>query len=151
MEYQEYCTRVNELMQSVGSKFTKAHHQQFAGQSLTASQISVLLLLSENGAMRISDISSSLNMKESNISNICTRMENTGLILRDRTKADRRVVKVELTTLAEEKMDSIKASVSDFHRKMRECVSETDLKDIHNGLVKLNKLFDLFLDAEGKG
>jgi hypothetical protein len=52
---------------------------------------------------------------------------------------------VELTALAEEKMDGIKASVSDFHRKMRGCVSEDDLKDIHIGLVKLNKLFDLLL------
>ncbi|MFP3154411.1 hypothetical protein LQZ18_08275 [Lachnospiraceae bacterium ZAX-1] len=47
-------------------------------------------------------------------------------------------------------MDSIKASVSDFHHKMRECVSEEDLKDIHTGLMKLNKLFDLFLDLEEK-
>jgi hypothetical protein len=60
------------------------------------------------------------------------------------------VVKVELTSDAGEKMEDIKASVGDFHRKMKECVSENDLKAIHTGLVKLNKLFDLFLDSEVK-
>jgi hypothetical protein len=29
---------------------------------------------------------------------------------------------------------------------MRECVSEEDLKDIHIGLVKLGRLFDVFFD-----
>jgi hypothetical protein len=31
---------------------------------------------------------------------------------------------------------------------MQECVCEADLQDIHIGLTKLNKLFDLFLDSE---
>jgi DNA-binding MarR family transcriptional regulator len=150
MEYQEYCISINELMQSVGSKFTMAHHQQFAGQNLTASQISILLLLDERGAMKVSDISSALGMISSNVTNICKRLENMGLVRRNRLQDDQRVVKVELTDGAEEKMDGIKTGVGDFHRKMRECVSESDLRDIHNGLVKLNRLFDLFLDSEGK-
>jgi DNA-binding MarR family transcriptional regulator len=148
MEYQEYCTSINELMQNVGSKYTQAQNQQFAGQNLTASQIGILLLLDQNGSMRVSDVAAALSMRESNVSNICTRLENAGLILRDRTKTDRRVVKVELTVQAEKKMGDIKSSVSDFHRKMQECVSADDLKDIHIGLTKLNKLFDLFLDLD---
>jgi DNA-binding MarR family transcriptional regulator len=150
MDHQEYCMSINELMQNVGSKFAKATGQQFAGQNLTVSQISILLLLDQNGAMKISDISSSCNMVGSNVTNICKRLENMGLVRRNRLQDDQRVVKVELTADAEEKMEAIKTSVGDFHRKMKECVSEDDLKDIHTGLVKLNKLFDLFLDSEVK-
>jgi DNA-binding MarR family transcriptional regulator len=150
MEYEEYCAAINDLMQTAGSKFAKASGQQFAGQNLTLSQIGILLQLSQNGSMKVSDISASLNMAPSNATSICKRLENAGLVGRGRQLDDQRVVKVELTACAEEKMDGIKASVCEFHRKMRECVSEIDLKDIHTGLVKLNRLFDVFFELEGK-
>jgi DNA-binding MarR family transcriptional regulator len=137
-------------MQTAGSKYAKATSQQFAGQNLTMSQISILLLLDQCGAMKVSDISSSLNMSGSNVTNICKRLENMGLVQRNRLQDDQRVVKVKLTVAAEEKMDGIKATIGDFHHKIREYISEDDLKDIHIGLVKLNKLFDIFFDMEGK-
>jgi DNA-binding MarR family transcriptional regulator len=131
------------------SKFAKVAGQQFAEQSLTMSQVGILLLLDKTGAMKVSAVSSALGMPGSNVTNICKRLETMGLVRRDRQADDQRVVKIELTDEAAEKMDSIKASVSDFHCKMRECVSEDDLEDIHTGLVKLNQLFDVFLDAGG--
>ncbi|GHU77980.1 MarR family transcriptional regulator [Clostridia bacterium] len=146
MEYKEYCTAINDLMQNASSKYAKATNQQFAGQNLTASQISILLLLDQNGAMKVSDISSACNMVGSNVTNICKRLESMGLVRRNRQGDDQRVVKIELTADAEQKMGGIKTIVSDFHHKMRQCVSEADLKDIHTGLVKLNALFDMFLD-----
>jgi DNA-binding MarR family transcriptional regulator len=149
MEYQEYCVVINELMQSVSSKFATAAGQQFAGQNLTASQVGILLLLDKTGAMKVSDIASELNMRESNISNICKRLESADIVRRNRQADDQRVVKIELTDAAAEKMDGIKACVNGFHLKMRECVSESDLKDIHTGLVKLGKLFDVFFEVEG--
>ena len=148
MEYQEYCVVINELMQSVSSKFATDAGQQFAGQNLTSSQVGILLLLDKNGAMKVSGIASELNMRESNISNICKRLEIAGLVRRNRQADDQRVVKIELTAAATEKMDGIKASVNGFHLKMRECVSEADLKDIHTCLVKLDRLFDVFFDLE---
>ncbi|MFP3153499.1 MarR family transcriptional regulator [Lachnospiraceae bacterium ZAX-1] len=148
MDYKERCTAINELIQSAGSKFAKAAGQQFAGQNLTMSQTQILLFLDKCGAMKVSDISSSLNMIGSNVTNICKRLENMDLVRRNRLKDDQRVVKVELTAEAEAKMESIKASVSDFHRKMQECVSEQDLEDIRIGLAKLNELFALFLNLE---
>lgn len=148
MNCQECCIAINELMQTVGSKFAKAANRQFAGQNLTAPQIGILLLLDENGAMKVSDISAALNMIGSNVTNICKRLENTGLVRRDRQSDDQRVVKIELTAEATEKMGGIRASVGGFYQRMWECVSEEDLRAIHTGLVKLNKLFDLFLDGE---
>jgi DNA-binding MarR family transcriptional regulator len=150
MDYQDYCTSINELIQDVGSKFAKASGQQFAGLSLTASQISILMLLDKSGAMKVSDISCALNMIGSNVTNICKRLENMGLVKRNRQADDQRVVKIELTDEATGKMNGIKESVNSFHLKMRECVPEDDLKDIHTGLIKINKLFDILLDVGGK-
>jgi DNA-binding MarR family transcriptional regulator len=148
MDDKECCITINELMQCTGSKFAKAANQQFAGQNLTMSQTQILLLLDRSGAMKVSDISSALAMIGSNVTNICKRLENMGLVRRTRLTDDQRVVMVELTGEARGKMEDVKASVSDFHRKMRACVSESDLKDIRTGLVKLNQLFDIFLDLE---
>ncbi|MDR1893388.1 MAG: MarR family transcriptional regulator [Spirochaetales bacterium] len=151
MDHQEYCDAINKLIQSIGSKFAKASGQQFAGLSLTASQISILLLLDARGASKVSDISSFTNMNSSNVTNICKRLENMGLVRRNRQEDDQRVVKIELTAEAIEKMGGIKATVNNFHLKMRGCVSVADLRDIHTGLIKLNRLFDIFLIMGERG
>jgi DNA-binding MarR family transcriptional regulator len=133
-------------MQSANSKFTKATGKQFSELNLTMSQIGILLLLDQNGPMKVSDISSSVHMIESNVSNICTRLEKAGLVSRRRLQNDQRVVQITLTSESEEKMDEVQESVNEFHAKMIACVSNDDLADIRTGLIKLNKLFDLFLE-----
>jgi DNA-binding MarR family transcriptional regulator len=150
MNYQESCAAINELTQSAGSKLAKVLQQQFAMQSLTAPQISILLLLDQKSVLKISEIASQLGMVDSNVSNICSRLEKAGLVERNRLKEDQRVVKVHLTEDANLKMDGIKASVSAFHEKMREHISEKDLEDICVGLTKLNALYDLFLETAEK-
>lgn len=44
-------------------------------------------------------------------------------------------------------MDTIKASVKEFHIKMAGHVSGKDLEDIRIGLTKLNAFFDPFIGA----
>jgi DNA-binding MarR family transcriptional regulator len=153
MGYQESCAAINELTQSAGSKLARVMRKQFSMQKLTASQISILLLLDQKGALKVSDIAGELGMVNSNASNVCSRLERAGLVARNRLSDDQRVVKIHLTRDAGLKMKSIKASVDEFYSGMRDHVAEADLEDIRVGLTKLNALFDMFLEAareEGK-
>ena len=150
MDYQASSAAINELTQSAGSKLAKVMRQQFSMQNLTASQISILLLLDQKGALKVSDIASELGMVDSNVSNVCSRLEKAGLVERRRGKDDQRIVKIRLTRNAMLKMSGIKASVSRFHNRIRDQISERDLTDICVGLRKLNALFDMFLEAGQK-
>jgi DNA-binding MarR family transcriptional regulator len=147
MNYQETCIAINELTQSAGSKLARVMQRQFSMQSLTAPQINILLLLDQNGPLKISRIAEGLGMADSNVSNICSRLEKAGLVERDRLKEDQRVVNIRLTEAANLKMSGIKASVNEFHNKMSGHISEKDLNDIFVGLTKLNALYDMFLAA----
>lgn len=144
-----YCHAISELFRSIDIKTAKLTNQQYSQQNLTAQQISILLLLDDNqGAMRVSDIGKALNMVDSNVSAICSRLEHMGLIERFRQKEDQRVVKIQLTATALDKMDGIKSRVTKFQDLVFKNVAEDDLKDIVLGLTKYNNLLNLALTQE---
>ena len=69
---------------------------------LTKSQADVLVALKNEGAaMIVTALANKLNMPASNISNICTRLEDRDLIERVRSKEDRRIVKIKITALGD--------------------------------------------------
>lgn len=138
--------RIDKLLQESYSKFSKAKGHHYSPQGLTPQQISILMFLDQNGSMKVSDIASKLKMVDSNVSNICTRLEKAGFVKRDRLKDNQRIVIIELTGEAVSKMDEIKASVNELNLKVSECVSQQDLEVICTGLGKLNTLLDLLLE-----
>jgi len=143
MKNQSPWHEIVNLLQSADSKLAKARVNAFGTHGLTAAQIGILLLLDKKGTMKIGDIADELGMINSNTSNICSRLEKAGFILRDRLKDDQRVVNIELTDDARSKMVDIKTCVDDFYKTIEENVSKQDFEDINSGLVKLNKLFDM--------
>lgn len=142
----EACIMIDILMQEAASSFAKAKSQQFASQGLTSQQVSILLLLDRKGSLKVSEIGVTLKMVDSNVSNICSRLQKAGLVRRKKMKDDQRVVIIELTDAAQTKMEEIKTKVYDFRRRMSEKLSKQDLDDICKGLSKLNNLLDLFTE-----
>lgn len=138
----KYCHLINELMQSINSRLAKIVNKHYSSHNLTAPSISILLLLNNQGAMRVSDIAAELNMVDSNVSSICSRLEKMDLIERIRLKEDQRVVKINLTKTALDKMKDITDSVSEFQKSIEKNATEKDLDDIILGLTKLNNLLD---------
>jgi DNA-binding MarR family transcriptional regulator len=139
-------TMIDKLLQESYSKFSKAKGHHYSPQGLTPQQISILMFLDQNGSMKVSDIASGLKMVDSNVSNICTRLEKSGFVKRDRLKDNQRIVIIELTGEAVLKMNEIKASVSELVQKVNECISQHDLELICAGLAKLNTLLDVLLE-----
>lgn len=137
---------IDKLLQESYSKLSKTKGQHYSPQGLTPQQISILMFLDQNGSMKVSDIASKLKMVDSNVSNICTRLEKAGLVKRDRSKDNQRIVIIELTDEALLKMNDLKASVNELSQKVNERVSDQDLTTIHMGLTKLNTLLDLLLE-----
>lgn len=136
------CSLISELLQNINSKLAKIMNKHYAAQNLTAPSISILLLLNNQGAMRVSDIAAALSMVDSNVSAICSRLEKLDMIERIRLKEDQRVVKISLTKTALDKMEDITSSVKAFQESIERSVTEKDLEDIVLGLTKLSKLLD---------
>ncbi|MFD7522400.1 MarR family winged helix-turn-helix transcriptional regulator [Paenibacillus chitinolyticus] len=142
MKLTDYCVKVGELLRVIDTKHAKIVNQHYSPHNLTAPSINILLLLDKEGAMRVSDIGSALNMVDSNVSAICSRLENMNLVERFRTKEDQRVVKIQLSPEAEDKMKDILANVQEFQELFVKNSSQEELEAIVRGLSLLERLLD---------
>ena len=145
MDVRESCIMISSLTQTVTVKFAKIMSDSYSIQGVTPSQAAIMLLLGRGGAQKISEIAAKLGMAESNVSNICSRLERAGYVVRRRQSDDRRAVKIEPTEAAAQKTSTIKNELDIFIDKMQKLLTVSDLDDIAAGLRKLDRLFDLFL------
>ncbi|WP_409343577.1 MarR family winged helix-turn-helix transcriptional regulator [Paenibacillus sp. MBLB4367] len=142
MNLVEYCVKIGELLRVIDTKHAKIVNQHYSPHNLTGPSINILMLLNREGAMRVGDIAAALNMVDSNVSSICSRLENMDLIERVRLKDDQRVVKIQLTATAQDKMKDILGNVNDFQQLFVKNATQQDLEAILLGLTKLEHLLD---------
>lgn len=150
MNQNDYCQAIGELVRTINTKTVKLTNQQYAQQNLTSQQINILLLLDSEQALRVSDIGKVLHMPDSNVSATCSRLERMGLIERFRQKEDQRVVNIQLTAAAQDRIGELKSMVLKFQDIVFKNVAEEDLKDIVRGLTKYNKLLNLALTSQNE-
>jgi DNA-binding MarR family transcriptional regulator len=148
MEMKDAYLTLEALLKEVSEKHERASQWRLTIGGLTPSQAHILLFLRQNGASKVSVISKSLAMVDSNVSNICSRLEKMGFATRTRQLDDNRVVVVGLTEAAAPKIESLILLGRYFHQKMRELVSREDITLICESLMKLNSIFDAFLQDE---
>lgn len=67
------------------------------GMGLTGPQISALKILEAVGELSLSELSERMSARNSTITGIVDRMERDGLVIRERSSSDRRVVKLRAT------------------------------------------------------
>jgi len=106
---------------------------------LTFPQLSVISMLGKHGEQNVSELSLKIGLSDSTVSGILDRLEQKDIIKRERTKDDRRVVKISLTGKSQK-------FYNDFRQKKEECftrllkkLSEQEIKDIIKGLEILNR------------
>ncbi len=134
--------RIADLLKQINTKLARKIRLNFNEYNLTFTQASVLILLMENGSMRISDISQKMGLSNSTTSGIIDRLENMDLVKRKRIKSDRRVVEVYIT-------ETSKRFASGFEKRMDQSLmelfskaTEKDIEDIVKGLEKFNSILD---------
>ena len=139
---------IDRLVPNVYSKYNRVKARQAAHYGLTPPQTAILLLLGKSGTMRVSDIAGAMEMVDSNVSNICSRLERMDLVRRNRLADNRRVVEVALTEAAREKLALIKSDQRQFSRSIGKHICAEDMAQIERGLRLMNDLLDMALEEE---
>ncbi len=142
MPLKQNCRMVNDLLESIIPKYHKTSMLRFSSINITPSQAEILFLLEERGQLMVSEIAGQLDMVNSNVSNICSRLKRAGYIERRRQKEDQRIVKIGLTDQALPKLEKLKVENALFYQKMNQLISEEDIADICTGLEKLDCLME---------
>lgn len=117
-------------------RLTKGMAAQFG---LTGPQLTVIKLLQELGDLSLSSLSERIRAQNSTVTGIIDRMEREGLVKRERSTTDRRVVYIRLSEKGQKLAREIQVEPMEIFRSALTVLSEDDLGHLLRILTKLQK------------
>lgn len=106
---------------------------------LTGPQLSVVKLLEQIGDMSLSELSDKIRAQNSTVTGIIDRMEREGLVTRERSKEDRRVVFIRLTAKGHELAREIPVEPMEIFKGAIESLTAQEVRDLMRILTKVAK------------
>lgn len=132
-----------QLMRSIHLKLKNMIDSFFSDFGVTGVQAMVLGELYLNEDLKVTDLAKELNMTNSNLSAICRRLENNGMLMRKRDSNDQRIVKITLTEKAHQMAESMAKTMRESYFPLYQSATEEDWADIVRGLTKLDQLLSV--------
>jgi DNA-binding MarR family transcriptional regulator len=106
---------------------------------LTGPQLTVIKLLAGIGDLSLTELSESMQTRNSTVTGIIDRMEGAGLVKRVRSEADRRVVMIRLTPQGRALARSVPIEPMQAFRRALETLSPHEQKTLLRILSKLER------------
>lgn len=131
-------TVLKQLMDTVNQN-VQVH---FKKMKVTAPQGMLLCTLARYGEMKISDLSERLGLSNSTVSGIIDRLEKQGLVERTRSKEDRRVVYVSVTSEFKKSSEEHFKEIEKVFEAIMSKATAEELDQILLGLDTLQKVFN---------
>ncbi|MDQ7092120.1 MarR family transcriptional regulator [Desulfosporosinus sp. PR] len=135
--------RVAKIFHEVMMLFRQNMTKVFEDIGITAHQGMVMGILSREKTLKITELSARLNLSNSTVSGIIDRLEKQGIVERNRSEEDKRVVHVSVSPKFREHHQF-------FHKRMDENFASIlnkgtpeELKKIYEGLETLKKLLSI--------
>ncbi len=117
-------------------RLTKGLASQFG---LTGPQLTVIKLLETFENLSLSSLSERIRAQNSTVTGIIDRMEREGLVRRDRSTADRRVVHISLSEKGQKLAKQIQVEPMEIFRGALVGLSHADLRDLLRIMNKLQR------------
>ncbi len=117
-------------------RLTKGMAAQFG---LTGPQLTVIKLLEELGDLSLSSLSERIRAQNSTVTGIIDRMEREGLVKRERSTTDRRVVYIRLSEKGQNLAREIQVEPMEIFRSALTSLPPGDIADLLRILSKLQK------------
>jgi DNA-binding MarR family transcriptional regulator len=106
---------------------------------LTGPQLTVIKLLEQLGDLSLSSLSERIRARNSTVTGIIDRMEQGGLVVRERSTADRRVVLIRLTDKGAELAKRVRIEPMEIFRTALTVLDDRDFEDLVRILHKLER------------
>lgn len=135
-------THIDEIVETIVYLYTESRRltKQAAREiGLTGPQLTVLKLLDTLGDVSLSSLSERIRAQNSTVTGIIDRMEREGLVVRERSTSDRRVVYIRLTDKGRELARSVPVEPMEIFRTVLSTLSSDDTRDLLRVLGKLGK------------
>lgn len=123
----------------------KLNEKQFSSIGLTLSEVRVLRSLSLNGASSMVTLAKDQQMTPGGMTGLVDHLEEEGLIQRDRSESDRRIINIEIT---KEGRKVVSRATSIFERFMEKSLESLTEEEIETFLRIMNKMISSTQDKE---
>ena len=106
---------------------------------LTGPQLTVVKMLEQIGDLSLSELSDRIRAQNSTVTGIIDRMEREGLVVRERSTTDRRVVFIRLTPKGRKLAEDLPIEPWEIFRDALESLSANETRDLTRILGKVAK------------
>lgn len=133
---------VDRILEAIIYLYTEGRRvtKEFARQAnLTGPQLTVIKMLETIGDLSLSELSERIRAQNSTVTGIIDRMEREGLVVRERSKEDRRVVHIKLTEKGERIAKEIPVEPMEIFRGALSSLSPSETRELLKISTKLAK------------
>ena len=134
--------RIIELLKQLMGTVKQNVHHHYKEMNVTGPQGMLMGTLAHHGEMKVSDLSEKLGLSNSTVSGIIDRLENQGLVVRTRSKEDRRVVYVNVTCEFKKSSQNRFNEIEKMFESMMNQATSQELDEILQGLDTLQRVFN---------
>lgn len=144
-------TEVDAIVETIIYLYTESRRltkEMASSYGLTGPQLTILKLLESFPDLSLSTLSERIRAQNSTVTGIVDRMEREGLVRRERSRADRRVVHLRLSDKGARLAREIQVEPMEIFRQALLHLSGDDQRDLLRILMKLQRAV---LQHMGKG
>jgi len=135
----ESISKIIDLTRNFNKSLKHKFHHYVQDSGFTLPQLSVISILEKHGEQKVSELSFKMGLSNSTVSGILDRLEQKDIIKRERTKNDRRVVKISLTGESQDFCNDFRKKKEEYLTQLLKKLSEQEIRDIIKGLEILNR------------
>ena len=131
---------IDRILETVVYLYTESRRvtKELARQhGLTGPQVTALKMLEGFGALSLSELSARMSAKNSTITGIVDRMERDGLVVRERSRTDRRVVHIRPTAEGQRIAEAVPVTAREMFSAALRSLEEEDRVELTRILAKL--------------
>ncbi len=131
--------QILEAMIYLGTETRRITKELARRANLTGPQLTVIKLLETIGDLSLSELSDRIRAQNSTVTGIIDRMEREGLVARERSKEDRRIVSVRLTDKGQKLAREIPVEPMVILRGALEGLTGPEMRELLRILTKLSR------------
>ena len=130
----------NEAIKSIltMNRTLRNNSKQVHAERITGRQLSLLKFLLESGTCSAGDLARYLFVSDSSVSEQLRKLARKGMLVKDRTESDNRVVMVSITEAGKKLVQRMPVGGIQLLRKRLKELDTEELEEIHNVVQKLN-------------
>ena len=143
MNYQEYFKELLTIIHSLQNDFLKFLSPIVQKHGLNIPQTVLLISIKGGCAENIGSICKKLNMNQGNVSMMCKKLEQAGLLTKTRCNDDERIVSISLTEKGNAQLEEINNEIFSL-TESNEYIKEEKLQKVLSGFRELSLIFNSF-------